>query len=77
MFVVENCTSQNDILPGEMSPQNCLTYTPTYTTVNGNLYVKVTVYGNYPGEVSIPFYLRKDPSKSVVLYATVYNGRFN
>ncbi len=77
MFVVENCTSQNDILPGEMSPQNCLTYTPTYTTVNGNLYVTVTVYGNYPGEVSIPFYLRKDPSKSVVLYATVYNGRFN
>ena len=77
MFVVENCTSQTDILPGEMSPQNCLTYTPTYTTVNGNLYVTVTVYGNYPGEVSIPFYLRKDPSKSVVLYATVYNGGLN
>ncbi|MBQ3842050.1 MAG: chitobiase/beta-hexosaminidase C-terminal domain-containing protein [Ruminiclostridium sp.] len=71
MFVVENCTSQTDILPGEMSPQGCLTYTPTYTTVAGNMYVSITVYGTYPGDVAIPFYLRKDPSKSITLYATV------
>lgn len=72
IVVVENCTSQNDILFGEMSPQNCLTYIPSYTTVNGNLYIALDVYGVSPGEVSIPIILRKDTSKTVTLYTSVY-----